>query len=835
MIKTKTIVLFILLLFTFVSGKAQVTNEKISLKIVLNDIQKKFGYHFSYLDNDVKDITVIKPSDSLDFDSIIIYLEKRTPFIYTTLNDLTIALSLKQNLIEVCGTLLDTDKQVIGSATIQTQNFSTISDSSGEFRIKVNSNTELITINHLGYYPIKIDVKDFDINTCKEIILTPQVEYLNEILLRDYLIKGINKQTDGSIAINYDNFGVLPGLLEPNLLQTIQALPGILSVNETISDINVRGGTNDQNLILWDGIKMYQTSHFFGLISAFNPYLTKNVKLFKNGSSAAYGDGVSSVIAMNTSNKISKDTNTSIGVNLISVDGYTDTPIGKKSSLQFAVRHSINGIIETPTYQKYFDKTFQNSEVIDVRSSDDQFSFYDTSIRWIYKVTSKDFIKINALIMHNDLRFQENSIINQLNIARESSLEQNNNAGGILYFKEWSSTFQSKILAYGTDYKLKAINSDIENNQRLLQENHVLENGIKLDALYKPSTRYNFKTGYQFNETGISNLQDLNNPVFRDRIKEVLRTHSIFSEIEYRSSSEKDLLHVGVRLNYFEKFDKYVIEPRISFHKRFANHFTLEFLGEIKNQTTSQVIDLQNDFLGVENRRWILSNNQDIPILRSVQGSMGLSFKNNSWLINTDFYYKDVNGIITRSQGFQNQFEFIQDHGSYNVYGIDFLINKRFKNISTWLSYSYADNEYTFLNLNETKFPNNIDVRHNLNVAVAYSINDFKLSGGINWHSGKPITEPQSDNAIENSIINYKKPNSSRTTDYLRIDFSTTYKFKITKKIRALGGISIWNALNEENISNKFYKIHNSDENAIDEVKQFGLSFIPNIVFRLNF
>ncbi len=831
----KTIIIFFhtLLLFSLLSTNAQTQKEEISLSIVLDAIHKKFGYNFSYVDKDIKKIKVLMPPGSLGFKETISYLEKTTPFIYTILNDRTVALSFKSTFIEICGILTDKNQKIISNATIQSLSDSTISNSTGEFRININMIGGTVSINHIGYESLTIKVNDFEKEKCKQITLNPKIEYLNEILLKNYLVKGIDKQIDGSISINYNDFGSLPGVLEPDLLQTIQALPGISSVNETISDINVRGGTNDQNLILWDGIKIYQSSHFFGLISAFNPYLTKNVKLFKNGSSATYGDGVSSVIDMKTSDSLKTKTDASIGVNLISFDGYVDTRISKKSSLQFAIRHSINEIVKTTTYNKYFDKTFQNSEVIDNQNSDNKFSFYDTNIRWLYKLSPKDLIKANLLIMHNDLKFQENSVNTLQNTSKESSLEQNNIAGGFFHQRNWTANFQSKLLFYGTNYNLRSINSDIENNQRLLQENDVLENGIKLSTHYKSNFNFNIENGYQFNETGISNLQDLNNPTFRNRIKEVLRTHSVFSELEYKSRAGKDHLHFGLRLNYFEKFKKYTLEPRISFQKQFAHYFTLEVLGELKSQTTSQIIDFQNDFLGVENRRWILSNDQDIPIVKSVQGSIGINYKNHNWLINADVYYKDVKGIITRSQGFQNQFEFARDHGSYEVKGIDFLINKRFRKISTWFSYSYANNQYTFLNLSETNFPNNIDINHHIKIAASYTIKNLKLSGGMNWHSGKPITEPIYSTPISNDTINYQNANSSRATDYLRIDFSTTYKFRVTKKINALVGVSIWNIFNHENISNKYYKT--VEENSITEINQFGLATSPNIVFRLYF
>ena len=75
----------------------------------------------------------------------------------------------------------------------------------------------------------------------------------------------------------------------------------------------------------------------------------------------------------------------------------------------------------------------------------------------------------------------------------------------------------------------------------------------------------------------------------------------------------------GLRTNFIEKFSEFFTEPRLSLSHKLDNDFRLEFLAELKSQTTSQIIDLQNDFLGIEKRRWILSNNDNIPIIKSVQ------------------------------------------------------------------------------------------------------------------------------------------------------------------------------------------------------------------------
>lgn len=86
-----------------------------------------------------------------------------------------------------------------------------------------------------------------------------KITILDEIILNNILTKGISVKKGGKITIKPDEFKILPGLAEPDILQSIQSLPGVLNANKKLSDINIRGGTHDQNLFLWNNIKMYQT------------------------------------------------------------------------------------------------------------------------------------------------------------------------------------------------------------------------------------------------------------------------------------------------------------------------------------------------------------------------------------------------------------------------------------------------------------------------------------------------------------------------------------------------------------------------------------------------
>lgn len=663
---------------------------------------------------------------------------------------------------------------------------------------------------------------------------------LEEVVITNYLTKGISRKSDGKTAIKTEDFGILPGLIEPDILQTIQALPGVLSIDETVSNINVRGGTHDQNLILWDGIKMYQSGHFFGLVSAFNPYLTKDINVSKNGTSVIYGDGVSSVIDMQQSNSLDQDFKAGAGFNLIHADGFVKVPVTKQTELQVSARRSVTDFIFTPTYDQYLQRVFQDSDFSNSQqntsstvSKNERFYFYDIAAKFLYDVTDQDQIRFNFSTINNSLTYDQLLIADE-NISLTNTLEQNNFAAGVQYLKYWNSRLTTTAQLYTSNYNLNSTNFDVINGQRQNQENEVSDLGIKINATNHIDNNLKLHVGYQFNEVIISNFEKVDFPDFTSYVKEVNRTHSIYGEAEFTSVDRNTYARIGIRTNYIEKFSEFFTEPRLSVSHKLSNNFRLEFLAEFKSQTTSQIIDLQNDFLGIEKRRWILSNNEDIPLIKSTQGAFGIHYNKNKLFISAEAFIKNVEGITSRSQGFQNQFQFVNDIGKYQVKGIDFLINKQFETFSTWLSYSFSNNDYTFDRINDNNsFRNNLDVRHAITFASTYSINNLNLALGFNWHSGKPITLPSETQNTTNNIIEYKSPNSDNLSNYFRTDFSATYKLKFGNKLDASIGASIWNIFNRRNIINTYFTRNENDD--IVTVDNLSLGITPNISFRVRF
>ncbi|NNJ81305.1 MAG: TonB-dependent receptor plug domain-containing protein, partial [Flavobacteriaceae bacterium] len=642
--------LFILLNFNFLWGQSG--NNKQSLQEVFTYLESTYQCTFTYKDIDLR-YHYTTPPQASDLESTLEVLSKATLFNFTLLADRTIAVSKKQNLIGRCVYITSEFGIPFKDVAVVTPYQQVVTDNEGRADFELANSSETITIQYTGYQALTTTAENLTTNDCSSFSLLRKVEFLNTVTLVNYLAKGITKNVNGSLNVNYEEFDILPGLIEPDVLQTIQALPGIQSVNETVSFINIRGGTNDQNLILWDGIKMYQSGHFFGLISAFNPFLTSEVNIIKNGSSSEYGDGVSGIISMQGDDAVNTEIKGGWGINAISTDAFVDIPLSAKASLQLAGRKSFNNLVETPTYTEYFDKAFQNTEVVSnsaaQSSSNDDFTFYDTHLRFVYQPSDKDFLRANFLLLGNQLDFLENAEVDNELQSRQSELTQENISGGLFYRRNWSELFSTDFQLYGSTYALSATNFDILNNQRLLQNNDVLEAGIKARAFYQMSSNSVIMAGYQFNETGITNFEQINNPFFERTDKQVLRTNSIFTEATFSPTNWNTTLIGGVRFNHISKFNEVLIEPRLSINYRFLKYFSLDIAGELKSQTTSQIIDLQNDFLGVENRRWVLSRENEIPILKGQQLSAGINYSRSGWLVNAEPYIKHIKGITTQS------------------------------------------------------------------------------------------------------------------------------------------------------------------------------------------
>lgn len=761
----------LLIAFVWLIAAAGFSQEKQPLKDVLGVIEKQHRVKFNFTEETVADFTVSIPSETLSLKEKLLKLQEEIPLQFEIINDIYIIITKNGNLEN--------------------------------------------TIAEPAYNMA------FD---------------LNEVSIDNFLTSGISKNKYGNFVIKPQQFGILPGLTEPDVLQTMQQIIGISSVDETISNINVRGGTHDQNLFLWNGIRMFQTGHFFGLISAFNPTMAHSISISKNGSPAFFGESVSSVVAISTHTSTIENSSSSVGINLISGDFYSKIKLSDKASFVVSGRRSYTDIVDTPTYRNYYNRIFQNTVVTKVNSNqvvnfdtDKDFYFYDFTAQYRQKIGEKHEFFIDAIGISNELGLSQGAITNSVYNVKYSLLEQQSFGANATWKTVWNSRNRTEVSGYVSSYNLDATES-FRNNQVLHQKNKILDVGLRVENHHQISNTLSFNNGYQFNEIGITNFDDISLPALQRNIGEVIRSHAIIVESEYASTNKKLLFKGGLRGNYFEELKEFVLEPRLQFNYTLTRTIKIEVLGEQKSQTASQIIDLQRDFLGVEKRRWTLAN-ETVPLQKSKQISIGFSFKNKAWQITLDNFYKTVSGISSPGQAFQNQLELIRINGKYNVVGSEFLIQRNFKNFYTWLGYSFNQNEYYFEYFIPNTFPNNFEVRHSISCAGIYEYHKLKLALGSKWNSGRPTTIPI---AISDAAILYNTPNEGTVGAYIQFNISASYFWNLSKHIKLQANASVLNIFDQKNVINKYYRV-NTAANDIESVNTYSIERTPNLSMRLTF
>ena len=841
MIFRKNLLFFLFFLCIIFKTNGQEANTVVSLKYILENLSTKYKIHFDYIEDEILLFKLEPPKEELILEDKLNYLQKKTGLFFKKIGGNNYSIYNNQKLDKpLCGYLIDEITNFpIENATIRFENTDvfTISNEKGYFEIPLKSSNDLL-IQHINYQKIRLKTKKLYSTNCPQIKLQYSVENLKEIIANHYLASGISKKNDGTIEIKPNKFGILPGLIEPDLLQTLQQIPGINSVDETISNINVRGGTNDQNLYLWNGIRMFQTGHFFGLISAFNPSLAQNIVITKNGTSAFYGESVSSVIDISSHLMDFEKNKNSISTNLISAEFFTQFKTSKKSSFIISGRRSLTDFITTPTYNNYRDRIFQNTIVTDLSNNqtinfntNEKFYFYDLTTQYEQKIGTKSQLNIDAIIIKNSLFINQSTV----NSTKNSNLSQENFGTSFNWKTKWNENNSSKFNFYTSYYSLDSKNESIESNQVINQQNKLIDLGISLKNDFKISKTLTFLNGYQLNQISVTNNDVISLPNYTRNSVEALVTHAFIVESMLEPVNKKSFIKFGIRANYFQKFNTVIFEPRFQYNYLLNKYFRIELLGEEKSQTLSQIIDLQNDFLGIEKRRWTLANNETIPIQKNNQISLGISFKKNYWLITLDNFYKKISNITTKSQEFQNQLENINTVGNFEVYGTELLIQKRFGNFISWMSYSYNQNNYFFNELNPNVFVNNFELKHSINWAAIYEWNNFKIAFGGKWHTGKPITTPLITNIDPiNPQIIYNSPNNSRLSDFFQLNFSISKKWEIDNQMILQTNFSILNLLNTKNTINRYYRI-NTSNNSIESVDIFALNRTPNINIKLSF
>ncbi|MFO7744079.1 MAG: TonB-dependent receptor plug domain-containing protein, partial [Psychroflexus sp.] len=814
--------------------------DKIELAVLLNELEDEHEVSFNYLYEDLENLEVLRPPGVFSLEEVLDFISQQLPVEFTFISETSISVNYFSTLY--CLSFYDatTSKSITGVEVRYNKRKLGYSNTFGKIFIDESIDVLQLKFAHPNYYDTGINSPIQNTESCKTFYLYPEIE-LDEVLIKEYLTKGISLNSDNSLKIIPQDFGVLPGLINADVLHSLQYVPGIVNTEETIAQINVRGGTHDQNLVLWNGSRMYQTGHFFGMISAINPLVNHEIKVIKNGSSAFYNEGVSSVIDI-SSREHSQEFSRTLQLDFLSANASAMFELNNRSNLQVALRRSLTDVWESPTYSGFTDKVFQNTEIQDLLQGNDnrittqqELQFFDASLQYDYEFDSGDKLNLDVLAIQNELTFDE--VLESTLEQKRNDFKQSNFLANLNYKTDWSDKHSSSFAFNASLYELEAFNQSVLSSQELLQTNQVVDLKFSLRDSYQLSKLFTYSNGFQFSEVGVRNNNEVTSPEVIIREKEVLRTYSGISELTYNSKNEKIMTRIGIRANYYSGFDDLRLEPRINFSYQVSRYWRWNLLGEIKNQTLTQVIDQQQDFLGVEKRRWILADEENFPIINNQQIEAGFNFNKRGWLLQGSLYHKIVEGISSGSQGFQNQLEFLQINGDYEVTGAEILVQKRVNDFNFWFNFSVMDNTYDFTDFNPQQFANNFEITQSSAFGTSYTTDQLKISLGGRYFAGRPTTELDSENPIltpeTNPRLNFLDPNESNLEDYLQINFTATYQFQLSNS-SIKTGFSILNLFNTSNITQQFFRLDNSNT-SVENVRIKSLELTPNAFISFQF
>ncbi len=845
-------------LLFFLSASSQEMQEDISyqdtpLIEILTALEDIYNLKFSFNSDVVSAINVTLGMKSPKLEKVLAAIEEQSKLIFEKVNSRYYIVK-RNTKTRICGYLEDNRyaTSIVGASIMNSsQNKGTQSDEKGYFILENVEISDTLFVSFLGYKTLSLAVDQFKHEQCDRYQLFIEDITLEEVVVQEYLASGSIKTRDGSVKFIPNTLETLSGVAEPDVLQNIQLLPGIESPSETASGLYIRGGTPDQNLILWDGIKMYNSDHFFGMLSAFNPYLVKEINIYRSGTQAQYGDRISGVIDIATDNDIPDQVTGGFGLNLLHTDGFLKVPVSEDVGLQFSARRAFTDIIKSFTFNRLSEKVFQNTSIQrnqeeyepEYTDSNENFYFTDFTLKLIANLTKKDKVWISGLLTQNSLDYSFRDV--EFNDSSSDKLSIQNLGANATWQRTWSPAFSTNTQLYYSEYDLSysgTLNFD-EDAFTTTKQNSIKEIGLRVHSDWAINKTFTFSNGYQFFANQVSYTLGENS--FLDRDRSNSPTYTIYNQVNYRPKNW--YLTLGLRTNYYTQLESLQIEPRLSLEYKLNNHLRINGSAEIKNQAISQIIEFTTLDFGIENQIWALAKQEEIPILSSNQWSIGVLWQKKGWKLDTELYYKKIDGLTSLTRGFETSDEDFEE-GNSTTTGIDVLLKKKIGRYATWISYTNARTTYQFEDLNDGRsFTGNNNINHSLLWSHFYKWNAIELSLGWRIRTGSPYTEAIgiSDDDDDETEIEYGTINAETLPNYHRLDASILYNFSLSSKknpIRGRLGASIQNIYGRKNILSRSYTpfdITNDDDEVVATVSQsinkISLGITPNLIFRIEF
>lgn len=644
---------------------------------------------------------------------------------------------------------------------------------------------------------------------------------------------------------------------EADVLRAVLSLPGVTSVGEASTGFNVRGGSADQNLILFNDATIYNPSHFFGFFSAFNPDVVKDVELYKSSIPEKYGGRLASVLDVTTRDGNKKKLSGAGGIGPLTARLTLEGPIVKDKTTFI-----IGG---RTTYSDWLLKTLPNE---DYKNS--SASFYDANVRIAHEINAKNNLYLTGYISNDQFKLNNDTLYRYRN--KNANIKWRHNFNNKFYgiatvgydgYEYSVSSTHNPVNAYKLAFDINQTNARLD-FAYAASASHTIDFGI--NSIYYQSHPGSFTPlgekslvvpDYVQGEQGLESAAYLGdkwsisskfsiNAGIRYSMFNYLGAHSVYSYVPGQPRTENTITDTTSYAKNKNIKTYQGPEYRVALRYSLSDNASLklsyntlrQYIHLLSNTTTISPTDI-----------WKLSD-PNIQPQTGEQYSLGYyqNFKSNTIETSIEVYYKRMNNYLDYKSGallimnHHIETDVLTTRGK--AYGVELMIKKLSGKLNGWVSYTYSrtllqqDDPLAGETINHGDYyPANFDKPHNVNFIGNYRINHrFSISVNVVYSTGRPITLPVAIYDLGGSQrVYYSDRNQYRIPDYFRTDLSMNIEgnHKIKKLKHSSWTIGVYNLTGRKNP----YSIYFTEENGV--IKGYKLSIfgtvIPSITYNFKF
>lgn len=728
-----------------------------------------------------------------------------------------------------------------------------IADNSGRISMTAIPG-DSITVSFVGYGDSLLVVRQDQTNYSIALTIRP----MKQVVI--YAEEPFNRRaSEGRQDVPMEFLKTLPAFNgDPDIIKSITFLPGVTAGRDGYSHIFVRGGDQDENLILLDGAPLYNVNHFGGFVSMFHSDVIRSVDFYKGYWPSRFGSRLSSVMDIQSKSGNYKEHKFSVDLSPISAKGYLSGPLWKDK-----VSYIIGG------RRTFIDLLFLRNRTNKIRNGEKEgssplFTFYDVNGKLEAQIGDNQLFSFSTFRGSDQLFLIENehyyfsddeyNILNQ-NYAFNYSwyLDETTALRAHLsssYYRHFFEDLGKKSESHNFGEKSKQV-VDYLHTGNTIRTLKTMVTGQKIWAdrwewdfgLDHEAITYNLyldrSLGLEGDDQTILldtiSIQSNRSPAY---------VFSVFSDGMYRIS-DRLRIKAGIRIPRYryEDYISFMWEPKALISYDLNNSTTINATYNLQRQYSHLLSYTESEGYF---REFYTTSDIRTPPSRSHQWSLGWFYHfddSETWLTDSNFsvesYYKrqsllnrflpgiDPNASVVRYE------DHLLRNGTSTSYGLEFLFQKTAGKFHGSLSYTWAHNKLHFSGLNQGRvFNGDYDYRHSVNILLIYKFRKgYKLSGQWDYRSGRPFTLANSlsnrDDIITGRYPIVREVNNSRMPAYHRLDLSLDREWRTKKRgLKQWFGISIYNAYNHVN---PFYAY---PEDGQLKVKGF-IPLIPSFHFGL--